>query len=527
MDLKDREKTELRTISAIDIGKQYSCVYTCSKGETRPSKGDLLPANDVPTTGVIAGTYVTSVTDRQERGKPINEILVTAIQPLNYDGGTVYASGTMEVRSSRKHSIDGQYEHLTYLYLSADTVVHTEVDTGNKYVVSSAPEDNTTIPGLIFSTLNYVRFRTIDTITAGQTYEIEGSRKEIDSDPKSGERVFVTTEVVDENIPAKGDAFINRLAATDTGNFARLCTGIQYTTNIIPDRTLVTCSYSAPRQDTAATSEWAAYQTRRRMSKCNGIYRSAMLELHMPNALADSTFTIAAARAGHTYGNLYLNDFQVDNNFIESNARIILNYSTLTADEWMMQNINSALVYRVPAMTSQARLLDLDGKKLFGKSESYPNSHYRITKGENVSFIPKTRIIIRAIVDNDTAANYEPYQGMINHAAMDSIKLPIRHGIYLGARLTPITGAASSLWQLEASFLANTKDWNDQCYLTLWETRKIWVWFDADDETYGKYAGWVEVKLTDNDDGVTAHPGEFYANLLTTHDFSYFGALVS
>ena len=389
----------------------------------------------------------------------------------------------------------------------------------NYFVITDVSEDEKSVPGLVFATLTYTRFLTKSEITSAKTYELEGSGSVTTGDPMRGERVFVTNDTADSNLPEYGETM-----AGASGEFDLVLVNRSDTENVLPGLTLVTCSYAAPRKDSSPSGYHSQYLTGQKKSKGNGIYRSIQCVYHMPDATAKAIVP-DIIQAGQTYDGLRLTSYEWSLGYIGEEARVILNYSTLTAQEWMMQNINKGMLFTVPAVTSHQKLLDLDGNKLSGGSPEYPNSYHRITEGENVSFLPKTAVIIRAIVDTTTARTFDADQGKINSSALVNLGIGTKCGIYLGSSLTPIAG--EGYWELTAKFLKNPQDWNTQARVTIWEKRKIWVWFDDDDHTLGKYGGWVDLKLTDNDDGVTPHPGEFNPRLLKTASFTYFDGLLA
>ena len=374
-------------------------------------------------------------------------------------------------------------------------------------------EEQNILPGFTLYTCKYAAHLELASISSS-TSEIVGSRSESNDGMNKAQRLYVTSDPSDSAIPELDD---KEVFYGDTGNFARVLVSRVDSPDILPGRTLVTLSYAAPVAEESPVGWHSSYLVRQRRSKGNGIYQTTQCTYLMPNATAKEIVPEVVQGVKVLEGDQKLTSYDWQLDYLPGKARVILNYSTLTAQEWMMQNINKALVYRVPAVTSSSRILDLNGGILNGGSQTDPNVYFRVTGGENVRFYPKERVILRGIMDSTSLASHNGNAGKSNDSTLSNIGISSHTGIFMGVGFTPIAG--TGYWEMEASFLVRPDEsWNDQCWVVRWKREKSRVLYDENDASLGYYEGYVNVRQS---------TGAFMARLVETASFSAFDGLVS
>lgn len=363
---------------------------------------------------------------------------------------------------------------------------------------------------------------------SGTTYEIEGSRRNVDSDATTAVRIFASTDGTTD-IPAKDDFFPGESAP-----HGRRCNAVHTTRDALPGVFLVTCTYVGHETRSVLTGEasdqFSIYEIRRRASGGNNIFASTLRVLSIPTSLGPFTTPNYGDPLIGSSPQVFVTEKEDRLDTERLNRLSTITYTTQTNQQWMMTHQNQFRKFTSPAITSYARWKDLNGDRMFGKDETFPRSHYKIIKGENINFRPKENVIARGIVDSTTKELLEGFKanyGFVNSSAMTNLGIGKEQGFYLGTSFTPITGATAPLWEAQITFLEHPiESWNTQCEVNLYEVQKIWVNFDPECETLcSQYAGWVESLVVLNPYGTRDEPG--YAALAATANFGDIDGLVS
>ncbi len=207
------------------------------------------------------------------------------------------------------------------------------------------------------------------------------------------------------------------------------------------------------------------------------------------------------------------------NYYREDEARVVAYYRTRNWTEWMMDNVNKAIVFTTPANSSQRRVRDLDDRLLEGQSEDVVEDVVqRIDEGENFAVRAKEHIAVRAIVDSKATYidAFDELKGKINNTALPDIKTgDSGHLLYQGMNVDPIIND-TPLYQVSYNFLHNTLPWNAQCLVTEYaRTQKAfpsYAWYDSDGNliTQNFFYKWLRLRTGEN----------FYARLFEEADFS-------
>ncbi len=514
----------------------------------RPVRGEQITPLGLSGTALSVGLpYIYSVSSKRVPQTRHNIVTVSYYTIRSYDGAAT--AKYEELLGSRKEDDEDKVSTATRIFASTAANDKTGIPavsdalpaffqgiTGsaeaepNGRVCVKVDKDVDSLPGLQLYTCHYFAYKMLGSvIVASKTYEVVGSRDEGDGDLKNtGTQIFVSTDGT--SVPVIGVTF-----AGDSGAHGRICVKRDIDTRSLPGRGVYTCHYEAPEGTGGTADPLAAHEIKRRSSVDDGVFQSHLRVLMVARA------DVPALRPSYAHGTAHpdnprslIKTVQELKNATPDNTKITLNYSTLTTQEWMLQNLNQGLMFRSPAATAQQRILDLDGVKLTGGAAAYPRSHYVIEHGENVSILPKHNLMIRAAVDSKGWVEaFNPFLGYCNSVAFDKTNSAAETLMYMGTSLEPIQGDRSLYW-MTAHFLEHAVSWNQQCYVGVWERRKIWVdnplpsWALPDGTLYfGRYAGVVDVKLTENKDGTGGpHPGERFRPLLKTHNFTPFNTMI-
>ena len=203
----------------------------------------------------------------------------------------------------------------------------------------------------------------------------------------------------------------------------------------------------------------------------------------------------------------------------QDEARVVAYYRTRNWTEWMMDNVNKAIVFTTPANSSQRRKRDLDDRLLTGQSEDVVDNVVRdIDEGENFAVRAKQHVAVHAIVDSKATYidAFDLLGGKINNTAMSDIKTgEAGHLLYQNMNVEPILND-SPLYKVIYNFLHNVKPWNAQCLSVEYEwTQKAfpaYSWYDSDGNliTQNFFYKWLWNRTGDT----------FYARLFEEADFS-------
>ena len=162
-----------------------------------------------------------------------------------------------------------------------------------------------------------------------------------------------------------------------------------------------------------------------------------------------------------------------------TDARLTAEYTTLTWPQWLLENQDKGIVFRLPAMTAQARSHDLDGNRISGPETSDP-AHYKweIFEGENISLRPKQRFAVRAVISdkNTYIDSFDGKQGTVNAGAMINLSTNALAGkvLYENMRVVPIL-ADDYLAEVTYHLVYSAVSWNQQCVVQRYvnEARKV------------------------------------------------------
>ncbi len=210
----------------------------------------------------------------------------------------------------------------------------------------------------------------------------------------------------------------------------------------------------------------------------------------------------------------------IEHGYRSGEARIVAQYRTPTWPEWLLRNVNKAILFRRRIQSEQPYRRDLDDVLIEGQDEDTAADRTWVKdSGENFGIRPKHFIIIQAVVD-DKAVYVDAFDGKegdINEGLLLNIYADSEAGhlLFMGVDSEPIL-ADTVLHRVSYAFMHHSLEWNSQLiikqYETIFKSFPIYGYFEGFGGTFvsGSESKWLTAPT-----GLTRTP-----RLFETSDFS-------